>query len=930
MKSFAKLTALCALTLLVLNALPAAAQVATTGGIRGTVTDPEGGVMPGTTVRAISSALVAGQQVAIASGSGVYRFPSLPVGTYVLEASMPGFQSVRQENVVVSLGQTLNVDLQLGDVTISEEIVVVAEASQVSTVDNKVDFNLGEDFIERQPLFRDVTSMINYAPGVQATQAYGAASGAQNSYNMDGVDVSDPELGGRWILPSMDWVEEVQVAGIGADAEYGGFTGGVLNVITKSGGNEFHGDVRAYYSGGGLNSENAPEGSEGSESVKSDIDGSASVGGAIVQDALWYFASVNGRRRTVEPFFTEGAPANDRDNSERTETRFLGKLTWQASPSNKLVGMVDWDNRDWEYRFVGDLVLASASEKQESPNFVYSATWESLINNNNFLTVKLTGFDGQDDRLPYFGLDRPGREDFDTGFEWDNLKITEYKDVSRLTLDASWNLFADGLLARNDSHSFKFGVQIEQMNSDFVTHRNGGFSYFDDSYYCDSLDAYFADPFCGVYSSDWGGEWSLATKSDGFHGYAQDSWKIGPVVVNAGVRYSKYVGNFDDPVSDPTAGGSDVYDVDMWAPRLGFVWDLTGEGRSVVKAHYGVFFEGMTVTVFDREASGNARSDTVYLDYNFDTGEFDIPAGGSIEARAQMDPGIEHPSVEQVVATFEQQIGRRLLLGVDYIYRDFKDINAMVVSNVDDYDPQVTIPSPTDSPAGGASLPFFDLLEPQENLITNPDEATREYQSVVVRLRKSYSDGWAIDGSLVWSDLTGNANYGVTGYRTGFDDLNGFINADGTLPENSEWVFKLTGSVDLPWTIVLSGFFQYQTGEYWTPYVRMRDLYFNDRTTVFMTPRGSEQFDDRSVLDLRLEKTVNLGGARALSFFVDAFNVLDSDTVTEVAERWGDYYYDYTDPTDPVTNEWVQSSSFGTPLEIQAPREIRLGAKFSW
>jgi len=254
-------------------------------------------------------------------------------------------------------------------------------------------------------------------------------------------------------------------------------------------------------------------------------------------------------------------------------------------------------------------------------------------------------------------------------------------------------------------------------------------------------------------------------------------------------------------------------------------------------------------------------------------------------------------------------------------------VTVLVVSNDGDYDSQTTIASPLDSPAGGGSLPFFDLLAPQEYLITNIDFATREYSSVALRAHKRYSHGWTLDGSLVWSDSTGTADFNVAGYGTGFDDLNGFTNADGTLPYNSEWVFKVNASVDLPWTMVLSGFYQWRSGEYYTPYVRMRGLYYNDRTTVFMTPRGSEQYDDRSTLDLRLEKRFNLGNAKALSFFVDAFNVLDSDTVTSVSTRWGDYYYDWE---DPAAGEWVETSSYQTPLAIQTPREIRLGAKFSW
>jgi hypothetical protein len=94
-----------------------------------------------------------------------------------------------------------------------------------------------------------------------------------------------------------------------------------------------------------------------------------------------------------------------------------------------------------------------------------------------------------------------------------------------------------------------------------------------------------------------------------------------------------------------------------------------------------------------------------------------------------------------------------------------------------------------------------------------------------------------------------------------------------------------------------------------------------------MTPRGTEQYPDRSFLDLRIEKQIRLGGSKSLSFFVDAFNVLDSDTVTSVSERWGDYWYDWQDPS---AGEWAESSTYLTPLAIQTPREIRLGAKFSW
>ncbi len=906
-----------------LSALPLHAQSSTSGLIRGTVTDPQGAVLPGVTVIARSEALIGGQKVVISNAEGTYRFPALTPGLYSLEAQLDGFQPVRQENVVVELGQSLDVDLQMGDVTISDEIVVVAESSQVSTVSNSVSQNLGQSFIERQPLSRSPTSLMDYAPGVQNGAAYGAPDTYQNAYNLDGVDVSDPELGTQWVLPSMDWIQEVEVAGLGADAEYGGFTGAVVNLITKSGGNQFHGDVRAYYSGGSMNASNAPEGSEGESKVDKDIEGSVNIGGPLKRDTAWFFTSVDRRERGIDQFFAAGAPADEQTDDTRIWTQAIFKATWQLGSSNKLLGLVNYDGVEHDYRGAGDFTLASGSQRQESPNYSYNLSWESLVNDSNFLTVKFLGYSGEDKRLAYNG-DIPGRFDSWEGWDWQNYGTPWNKEVGRNSLDAAWNLFADGLFTRTDSHDFKFGINYEAMTSKYVTRRAGGFSYYDDSWYCDSSDAYFEDPFCGVFSSDWGGEWNLDAEMDGFHAYAQDSWKAGRLTLNYGVRYTKYTGDFTDPVSPPTSGGRHVYDASMWAPRLGLVWDLTGQGRTALKFHYGIYHDGMSVVIFDREASGDAVSNTEYFDYNFDTGEFDIPAGGSVNAFADMDPDINHPNVEQFVATVEHQLFGNILLGVDYIRRENKDIVAMVPSNIGDYDAQVA----PDNPLGGGPLPFFDLLAPQEYLITNPDEAKRDYESVVLRLQKRYSGRWSLDTSLVWSDVTGNADWGINSYVDDFEDLNGLVNADGTLPFNSEWVFKVSGSVDLPWNFMFSGFYQYQTGAHWTPYVRMRDLFYNNRTSVYMTPRGNEQYPSRSVLDLHLEYDFNLGGDLKLALFVDSFNTLNSDKITSVAQRWGDYYYAYWN--HPEESEWAPSDSYETPTSIQQPRVIRVGARFSF
>jgi hypothetical protein len=908
---------------IVLSTQPLSAQGTTTGNIRGVVQDPDGLATPGVTVVATSEALIGGRQATVTGANGVYRFPSLPPGFYSLEASLAGFQSVRQDNVVVSLGKSLEIVLQLGDLTMTDEIVVVAESTQVSTVSNSVSYNLGQQFIERQPVSRTYPNdLMNYAPGILGGQAYGAPSDSQNSYSLDGVDVSDPTTGDQWVFPSMDWVQEVEVAGLGADAEFGGFLGAQVNLITKSGGNEFRGDARLYYSGGSLNSENAPEGVEGVNTVNSDWDASLSFGGKIITDKLWFFVSGNERARAVEPFYGEGAPLDDRSDTTREYSRYLGKLTLQANESSRLLALVDYDAVYEDRRGVGDLTLASAAYIQDSPSYTYNASWEWLVNDSNFLTAKITGYDGVSDFLARNG-DIPGRYDLDTGFEWQNLAEETYWDTGRTTIDLSWSLFADGLFTSKDSHNFKFGATWERLTDDEVENRLGGFTYTDDTYYggedgygCYPLDDYFDDPMCALYSSDRGGEWDLHGRMQGLHAYAQDSWKVGRFAVNLGVRYSQYTGKF-------SGGDRDVYDVNMWAPRLGAVWDLFGDGQTALKFHYGRYYDGIAVAAFDRERSGEAFPGTEYWDWDFELEEW-YPNGGSADDFADVDPNINHPYVDQFIATIEHQVAANLILGLDYINREFREISAMVTSNVGDYD---ALHAP-DNPLTGGSLPFFELLYEPEFVITNPGDAYRDYQAVILRLAKRYSGRWALDASLTWSDLQGNADYGATSYVDEFEDLNGLVNAEGSLPGNSDWAFKLYGSVDLPWNFMLSGFYQYRTGEYWTPYVRVRGLLENDRSNVFMTPRGSEQYDNRDFLDLHLEWTADLSERMGLTLMVDVFNVFDSEKVTSVSTRWGDYRYQWD--AHPEESEWRGSSSYETPLSIQTPRQIRLGAKFSF
>ncbi len=909
----------CSVILMVLAAaVPAAAQGTVTGNIRGTVKDADGGVLPGVTVTAKSNALVAGMMTAVTDDRGVYRFPALPPGTYSFEASLSGFNTARNEVVRVGVGQSLALDYSLSLAAVNQEIVVYAEAPLVSVVSNSVSTSFDASFLDKQPLPRNYYTIIRSAPGVNvdyqqssgsAMLAYGSTEERQNAFTLDGVNVADAGAGQHWMLPAIQWMQEIQVAGLGAPAEYGGFTGGIINGVTKSGGNELHGDVEVYYQPTGWTADNDPS------TVNDEFeffDAVVSLGGPIVRDKLWFFAS-------AEYWDQVTTPVGAVDTSDREIQRFLGKLTFQANQSSRLVFMGEYEGVVNERRGIGEYTLPEASRKQDAPGVSFALHWEQLVNDDNFFNVKMTGYDGRDDYLPYNGRDLPGRVDYwDSEIDWQNAAFTDLNYRRVLALDASWSLYQDGLFAADDSHSFKFGAVVENGRSSDVWRRNGGFTYYDDSTVCDSPEAYFDDPSCAVsadaFTETGYGEYDAHPEYSTLALYAQDSLRFDRFTVNVGLRYGANDGGWQDGHGD-----SSVYDADFVDPRLGFVWDVFGDSRTALKVHWGRYHEKMFTYMYDREESGQAAIPDQDCYWNEDTQGYtdcDVPV---VQLGTMGE--VNHPYADELLVSLEQQLGKDMMIGVDLIDRKFRDIMAMINVN-QDYE-LYTAP---DNPFGGGDLPVWNLLSDPEFVLTTENGGYRDYQAAIVRLEKRYADGWQLRSSLVWTDMDGNILKNSS-YEAEYLDRNGFTNATGQMEKYSEWEGKLSGSVDLPLGFILSGQYTFLSGWYWTPYVRIRGLDYNASTGnyIWLTERGSEQLPDRSLVDLRLAWSTGLGEGLRLTASLEAFNLLNSDTTLEVAGRWGDYW-----PEDGEDG-WVgPRSSFGTATAIETPRQIRAGVRFEF
>jgi outer membrane receptor protein involved in Fe transport len=325
--------------------LSAYAQSSTTGSIEGTVVDQNGAAVPGATVSVTSPNLISPQS-ATTDDSGHFRILSLPPGRYVVavEAAGKGFSKFEQKDFEVNLSKTSSLDVSLTPGQVGATVNITDTAgSGVDTSQNTTGTNVSSDQFSNFPTQRTVQSLYSIAPTVARSGLRDASgrdrdpsvaggSGPENNYILDGVNTTDPAFGGSGANLPFEFVQEVEVKTGAYGAEYGRSTGGIFNVITKSGGNEFHGDAFGYLSTKSLVRDtnqfpfvgSAPNGF-------SELDAGIDVGGPIAKDKLWFFGAFNPQQRK-NYFLTQTfhAPVNNKI----TTPFYSGKLTWALNQKN--------------------------------------------------------------------------------------------------------------------------------------------------------------------------------------------------------------------------------------------------------------------------------------------------------------------------------------------------------------------------------------------------------------------------------------------------------------------------------------------------------------------------------------------------------------------------------------------------------------------
>jgi outer membrane receptor protein involved in Fe transport len=326
-------------------ATSAAAQTTTTGSIEGLVTDQNNALVAGATVTVTSPNLIS-PQTATTGTDGRYQVLNLPPGTYKITVEGSGFAKFEKGDITVNLGRTSTGDatLQLAGATAS---VTVIGGAAVDTAATTTGNNVNSDQFSNFPTQRTVQGLYTIAPtvarsglrdasGRERDPSVGGSSGPENNYILDGVNTSDPAFGGSGANLPFEFVQEVEIKTGAYGAEYGKSTGGIFNVITKSGGNEFHGDLFAYGTTKGMvrSVKNFPFTGSAFNGF-SEVDVGGDIGGPIIKDKLWFFGAFNPQRRTN--FYltqTFHAPVSNKV----TIPFYAGKLTWALNSKNTLTG----------------------------------------------------------------------------------------------------------------------------------------------------------------------------------------------------------------------------------------------------------------------------------------------------------------------------------------------------------------------------------------------------------------------------------------------------------------------------------------------------------------------------------------------------------------------------------------------------------------
>jgi hypothetical protein len=802
------------------------------GSIRGTIKDPKGAAIAGGEVTATSPALVR-PQTAVTDGEGRYIFQSLPAGLYTVTASAPGFTATKKDDINVVVGTQLKLDLELPVGGVAGEVTVTSGSEAIDVTTSKTATNITERFIETTPKGRNFNTILTVAPGVIFDSRAGSigggvsgtsgnnpgggvggysvngASGSENAFVIDGVEVSNVRnaaLGRESAIP-FEFVREVQVQSGGFEAQYGGATGGVINVVTKSGSDEFHGEGALMFTNSLLNSrvrgfwQRSPLNATVAEFFRSkeddytDIYPGGSLSGPILKQRLHFFTSYFPEfHRTERSIAFIAGPRT----SVNRVTRHFGIARLDFAPTDKMQ-----INTSYLWTPIRNRGLLTGTDPRVAPPssdlsigggftpsnaYTASFTWTPT---SKFVLSARYGYKYLNDKGNTYGLPTaplilyqratsgssfvgppvPAQFAGPAGFQNVSNTFNVFYDITtrhNVYLDASYLASIGG-----QQHTFKGGYSLNRIENKVKDdYANGRFDfYWGEGFTRGSISG--ARGTFGYYIWEDGVKHDSGANSRNEGFYIQDQWKVhSRVTLNLGVRFeNEFLPPFTHVVNGQAVPNPISFGWgDKIAPRLGGAWDVRGDGKWKIAASWGMFYDTMKYELARTSFGGDYWHERVYTLDNPNTGlvsstspnalgtliididnrTIPINAQGQLEG---IDPAIKPMLSREFTIFSEHTFGDNMFFSGRYtrkrLVRGIEDIGVLDAQENEVY----TIGNPG---FGATSATQFTT----PNGVPLTPKARRDYDGVEFRLDHRLTGGalknLSYFASYTWSRLFGN------------------------------------------------------------------------------------------------------------------------------------------------------------------------------
>ncbi len=727
------------------------------GSIGGVVKDETAAALPGASVQATSQERGVSRSV-VSDALGRFFFPQLQPGRYRVSVSLAGFQTVVLTDNLVETEKRTELSVTLRLAAEKAEVTVTGEVPIVDKTNTSLETRFRQKEFEKMPVGRSFQALflnapgVNLPPGANPNPNVHGALGSNNMWLFDGAEITDPTTGTFGGNLNFEAIQEVSIYTSGVSAEYGRATGGIINVITKSGTNNLAGSFKDVMTNDNWNAQNKTKRQDTGaslERVKFDHINpryAGTLGGPFWKDHVWFFGAYESADDTTG---RQTTPISGENFQQTTKSRFwAGKLTAQVTSNMTLLARGNSSPTDGFIVNYGNPAELSAYTGQNQTSQIYAGQWTGVFGSNatgeagyNWNGPSLSQTKSFIDVAPVFTNPTP-TSPFPTGnsphlsrangFWYNGNFFDGFVKRPRQGVTAAGTYYAE---LGGNSHSFKAGFDWQKLTS------SSKFGFPTNQIYIDQSFDYQTRTFVPFQRRDYAPPVASTSEGTVTAGYVRDKFEMGKrLFFELGLRYEHQSGN--DDISRTTVSSNTV------SPRFSANYDVVGNGKTLIVGTYGRFYQFITQGFSDSFGQFVQRGE--YDNFNWDGTRYvfsnHLSAAGSA---VQPNPDLTPPRIDEGTLGIRQQIGNTIGVSVTGIYRNWGSI-------IDDI---VTLDS-----AGNQTTTYINYN----------DVAKHRFYGIEFIVDKRFSQNWNVNFNYTYSRTEGN-NFSDTG-----SDLGDYLNSNCT------------------------------------------------------------------------------------------------------------------------------------------------------